>query len=79
MKIKMLESRSGSPDGISTLLYEKGQEYCLPDDLAWVFIDEKWAVKASSTAAGKKDLGSAPENKSAKTRVRKSAGRKFGK
>ena len=74
MKIKMLESREGSPDGISNVLYETGREYCLPDDLARVFIDEKWAVKAC-----KKDMGSAPENKSAKTGARKPAGRKSGK
>lgn len=52
---------------------QAGNTVC-PDDLARVFIDEKWAVKA-----GKKDMGSAPENKSAKTGARKPAGRKSGK
>ncbi len=66
MKIKMLETRSGSPDGVSTVLYEKDREYELPDDLACVFIKEKWARTAC-----KKDLGSAPENKSVVNKVKR--------
>lgn len=66
MKLKMLETRSGSPDGVSTVLYEKDREYELPDGLACVFIKEKWA-----RTVGKKDLGSAPENKSVVTKVKR--------
>lgn len=66
MKLKMLETRSGSPDGVSTVLYEKDREYELPDDLACVFIKEKWA-----RTVGKKDLGSAPENKSVVNKVKR--------
>ncbi len=66
MKLKMLETRSGSPDGVSTVLYEKDREYELPDDLACVFVKEKWAQ-----TIGKKDLGSAPENKSVVNKVKR--------
>ncbi len=66
MKLKMLETRSGSPDGVSTVLYEKDREYELPDDLACVFIKEKWA-----RTVGKKDLGPAPENKSVVNKVKR--------
>ena len=83
MQIKMLESRSGSPDGMATVFYQKGLEYRLPDDLARVFLEEKWAVATRPPASGKKDLGAAPENKSAPARpnklARKPAGRKPGK
>ena len=66
MKLKMLETRSGSPDGVSTVLYERDREYELPDDLAYVFIKEKWA-----RTVGKKDFGSAPENKSVVNKVKR--------
>ena len=78
MQIKMLESRSGSPDGIATVFYQKGLECCLPDDLARVFIEEKWAVATRQSESGKKDLGPAPENKSAQAKAKKTA-RKPGK
>lgn len=83
MQIKMLESRSGSPDGMATVFYQKGLEYCLSDDLARVFLEEKWAVASRQSASGKKDLGPAPENKSEQAKAnklaRKPAGRKPGK
>ena len=83
MQIKMLESRSGSPDGMATVFYQKGLEYRLPDDLARVFLEEKWAVATRPPASGKKDLGAAPENKSAQAKakktVRKPADHKPGK
>lgn len=74
MKLKMLETRSGSPDGVSTVLYEKNREYELPDDLACVFIKEKWARTVCQ-----KDLGSAPENKSLLNRVKRAVRKKVGK
>lgn len=66
MKIKMLQTRSGSPNGVSTVLYEKDREYEIPDELAQIFLKEKWA-----RPVGKKDLGSAPENKSVVNAVNK--------
>lgn len=40
MKIEMLKTASGSPDGTSVKNYEKGQVYDVPDDLAKVFVDQ---------------------------------------
>ena len=46
MKVKMLVSHSGSPDGIQVFLYESGKEYDLPDRLAAIFLAEGWAENA---------------------------------
>jgi hypothetical protein len=43
MKVLMLASKKGSPDGIRVFLYESGKEYNLPDRLANIFIAEGWA------------------------------------
>lgn len=45
MKVQMLVSKKGSPDGIRVFSYEAGKEYDLPDHLANVFITEGWAEK----------------------------------
>ena len=67
MKIKMLETRVGSPDGVTVRSYARGEQYELPDGLAQVFIDEGWGkqVQARGRKPGvrKKDKGAAPENK----------------
>jgi hypothetical protein len=67
VKIKMLESRTGSPDGVTVCSYARGEQYELPDDLARVFVQEGWGklVQARGRKRGtqKKDLGSALENK----------------
>ena len=72
MKIKMLETRMGSPDGVSVLSYIEADQYDLPDGLAQVFIAEGWAkmVDGRSKANRKKDKGAAHENKS-KTKIKK--------
>ena len=80
VKIKMLETRTGSPDGIIVRSYTQGEQYELPDALAAIFIAEGWAkpaVRKIPGAAGegipgpgKKDRGAAVENKS-RTRVKK--------
>ncbi|GJL78805.1 MAG: hypothetical protein NPINA01_17940 [Nitrospinaceae bacterium] len=72
MEIKMLETRMGSPDGVSVFSYSKGKEYELPEGLARVFINEEWAkpVNTPSKTPRRKDKGAAPENKS-KTKVKK--------
>jgi len=64
MKIKMLETRMGSPDGVSVLAYTEGEQYEVPDSLGRVFIAEGWAVAGRIKAGRKKDKGAAPENKS---------------
>lgn len=70
MKIKMLETRMGSPDGVSVLAYTGGEQYEVPDDLGLVFITEGWAVDGRIKASRKKDKGAAPENKST-TKIKK--------
>lgn len=40
MRIRMLQDRRGSPDGISTVLYKAGEAYELPSALA-----EPWLAK----------------------------------
>ncbi len=63
MKIKMLKTRQGSPDGISVVTYCMDDVVDMPDELAKVFIHKRWAKKAES-----KNLGKAPENKRAHSR-----------
>lgn len=43
MKIKMLKTARGSPDGININEYKSGEIYNLPDDLGNIFLKEKWA------------------------------------
>ncbi len=61
MKIKMLKTRQGSPDGILVSTYTSGETVDVPDELARVFIKHRWARKIA--AASEKDKGNAPENK----------------
>ena len=63
MKIKMLKTRQGSPDGISVHTYCAEDIVEIPDELAKVFIRKRWAKNMES-----KNLGKAPENKRARTR-----------
>ena len=59
MKIRMLKTKNGSPDGLAVLTYDEDKVYELPEDLARVFIKQKWAKRLRET----KDVGRAPENK----------------
>ena len=43
MKIKMLKTRQGSPDGIVVNTYTSGETMDVPDELAQVFIRHRWA------------------------------------
>ena len=65
--IKMLETRTGSPDGVTVCSYAKGEQYELPDGLAQVFVHEGWGkqvqTRGRKQATRKKDAGAAPENK----------------
>lgn len=38
MKVTMIRRRTGSPDGIRVALYDAGQTYDLPEELAQVFL-----------------------------------------
>ena len=61
MKIKMLKTRQGSPDGISVNTYIHGETVDVPDELARIFIRQRWARKVITK--GVKDRGKSPENK----------------
>ncbi|MBC8284361.1 MAG: hypothetical protein H8E32_11155 [Nitrospinae bacterium] len=63
MKIKMLKTRQGSPDGISVFTYCAEDIVEIPEELAKVFLRKRWAKKAES-----KNMGKAPENKRVKVR-----------
>lgn len=42
MKIKILKTMDGSPDGSHVLTYKEGETYDVPEGLAKVFLREKW-------------------------------------
>lgn len=42
-RIRMVQTRYGSPDGIQVLQYQAGQVYSIPDSLANIFLSEGWA------------------------------------
>ena len=43
--VKMLETTTGSPDGVSSILYTEGERYNLPPKLANMFIAGGLAIK----------------------------------
>lgn len=45
MEIRMLLTRSGSPDGFAVKRYHKGLIYHIPHTLGCAFLQKKWAVK----------------------------------
>ena len=53
MKVRMNSTRRGSPDGIAVHEYYKGESYDLPESLAQVFVEEKWASPVSDKAEAK--------------------------
>ncbi|MDQ0417918.1 hypothetical protein J2Z48_002102 [Croceifilum oryzae] len=68
MKIRMIHTMSGSPDGLTIYVYEADQIYDLPSSLARIFLEEGWAredkamnkvpeVKASGRARKRSDAG----------------------
>jgi hypothetical protein len=78
MKIRMLKTMRGSPNGVDIFVYREGEEYDLSRDaraldLANVFLREGWAesaekpapkpVEDKKTPPENKNLASAPENK----------------
>lgn len=72
MKIRMRETREGSPDGVCVLVYCKGETYDVPEELAETFIREGWAesiLRSWPAVSAAKDFGGAPENKKAKLKA----------
>lgn len=47
MKIKMLKTRQGSPDGITVNTYTSGDMVDIPDELALIFLRHRWARKVN--------------------------------
>ena len=44
MKVRMKETKKGSPDGVEVNEYKKGRTYDLPDRLAGAFVRAGWAT-----------------------------------
>lgn len=68
MKIRMLKTRQGSPDGVVVRTYISGETVDVPDELARVFIKHRWARQVNEPCV--KDRGKAPENKNTSKRVK---------
>ncbi len=62
IKVKMLSTKPGSPDGITHRLYEAEHEYEVPSNLARLFIEMGAAEKV-----GEKMIRSAPMDKGVKS------------
>ena len=43
MKVRMKETKKGSPDGVQVFDYKKGRTYDLPDRLSEAFVRAGWA------------------------------------
>ncbi len=65
MRIMMLQTMDGSPDGVTVNQYRKGETYDVPDSLGTVFLKEKWAerAKAKPDAEENKQRKGPKENK----------------
>ncbi|MFH1998722.1 MAG: hypothetical protein ABIK28_03530 [Planctomycetota bacterium] len=82
MKIKMKQSKQGSPNGIAVMMYSANKEYDIPEDLALSFLRQGLAESVKPMPAApndtlegdpdgdkepkKKDPKGAPENKARK-------------
>jgi len=51
MRLVMLRTVRGSPDGAQVLTYEADREYEVPDSLTRVFLAEGWARRADEEVA----------------------------
>ena len=49
IKIRMMRTEKGSPNGIDVITYQRGREYILPDDLANTLINLKAAILSVET------------------------------
>ena len=64
MKIIMLKTTPGSPNGTEVIKYEKGREYEVPEALARVFVEQIGCAECYDLPKAK-SAGEAPENKMA--------------
>jgi len=69
MKLKMIRTSYGSPDGVQVEEYKKGETYDMRETLAVIFLKEGWAVKVEKSPRKTKDHGTAPENKTVKAKA----------
>lgn len=65
MRIKMLQTQRGSPDGVTVLTYEAGKEYDLTAtrgarELAEVFVLNDWAEEAKASATAPRAAAESP-------------------
>ena len=67
MKVKMMTTTKGSPNGIKVNTYEGGQEYDIPEELAVVFLKEGYGIEPPKMMRG------APSDKAAKVPEDKSS------
>ncbi len=67
VKVKMLRTQPGCPDGITQKLYEAGQEYSTSSNLARIFCEigaaEEVSAKMVRESPKNKDMGPAPKDK----------------
>jgi hypothetical protein len=64
MRVKMLRTEKGSPNGIQVRTYEQGKEYDIPGgSLPRLFIETGVAVAVAQVAEAAKNKKKAPENK----------------
>jgi len=64
----MLKTRQGSPNGIIVNTYISGETVDMPDELAHIFIRQRWARKL--IVPGLKDTGKAPEKKKTRKKLK---------
>ena len=69
MKVRMLVTHDGSPDGININEYQAGQKYDLPERLARIFLDAGWAEEDKVETIEVKN--ESKTNPSPRTRTRK--------
>ena len=75
MKVKMKSTRYGSADGVRVDEYKKGETYDVRETLASIFLKEGWAVKVDKTPRRTKNQGAAPENKTRKSKMKRTTKR----
>ena len=78
MKIKMIQTRQGSENGIKVNTYQEGQIYNISDKLGDIFLELKYAIKLVEVVDNepvqeiiieKKKIDEAPKNKMANSDV----------
>lgn len=71
MKVRMLRTQNGSPDGIQVFVYEAGRKYDIPAELAAVFLAQGWAEEDKELALEVKDEIALSEEKTKNRKRRK--------